>query len=131
MNGYHVTYLDRWTSIKKEGLRGDMAPRFRTGLYLSNGLIYFISNPRMAKWCANGRNLNSDKDWVLLKVIGLERKLLRADDDYEENPMKYKSSIERAGTFAYAGSVLPSQISIYRWAVGTKRIRHDEFESLL
>ncbi len=131
--GYHVTYLDRWESIKKRGLKRDMPPKQCTGLCSESRMVYLINSPKLAHWAGNDRTLNRDKPWVLLKITNLKKELLRADGDYSndlDNFLDWQTSLEIAGTFAYAEDIPPNQISIAAIADSKPGYRHDEFEEL-
>lgn len=66
--GYHVTYLDRLSSIMEQGLRPDMPAETRTGIGLTDA-VYFITSPSQAHWAANDRGLDPSEDFVLHLVL--------------------------------------------------------------
>lgn len=129
--GYHVTYLDRWESIKKTGLKRDMPVKQCTGLCFAPRMVYLINSPKLAHWAGDER-LNRDKPWILLKVTNLKKELIRADEDYSDldSLLDWQTSLKLAGTFAYMEDIPPNQISVVAIADSEPGYRHDEFESL-
>jgi len=82
MVGYHLTYADRVPDILWDGLRPGLSlpMKMRTGMGLEPG-VFFYTDPRMSSWIADDRNLNTEKDWVVLRVIRLNPRKLLPDPD--------------------------------------------------
>jgi hypothetical protein len=124
--GYHITYNDRTPSIMRRGLLVKVPLKLVTGNGMSIG-IHFIIDPCMSHWAARDRQMDTTRNWVIIKATRLNPKYIIEDEDFGETP---EESIKNGGTFAYSVNINPDHLSIFKRAIGSSTKYHDEFYSL-
>jgi len=128
IEAYHVTYLSRLNNIKSRGLLlpKNMPFNWRTtGAASYEDRIYLFANPADVAKVADHISLDDSKDWVLLKVTGLDPNFLTDDGDWGET---WQDSMQVYGTFGYMKSIPPGNVMPIKYEIKTPGKRHNAFE---